>query len=206
MSEKRSDRLRSIIAATVTDAAEDAAPVTVTGSGITPSDQRDYTSRTAPLRRALPLSSESGQLQAQDQFNALERGYEHPASANPTAQPRSVLLPTPIAPSTRAGLTDVNDSRSAVRPALRAPERPTKIRTWEKANVTLEPRDLAILRRSDAQARAYGFRIRKGGNPSLFVRAALRLLDELIDRDPEGWIKRIAATTPATADALTETT
>jgi len=74
-------------------------------------------------------------------------------------------------------------------------ERTVKPPTWEKANVTLEPQDLAILKRSDQHARAYGSRIREGGNPSLFVRAGLRLLDELCDRDPEAWIKRIAEKT-----------
>lgn len=203
MSDKRSDRLRSIIAATVTDAAEDAAPVTVTGSGITRTDQSDYTLRAAPpLRSAtVPSHSESGQPQPPERFEAVERAYEHPAPANAPAQPRSVPLSTPTAPSTRAGVTDASETRNLVRLPLRAPERPTRLPKWEKANVTLEPRDLAILRRSDAQARAFGFRIRKGGNPSLFVRAGLRLLDELIDRDPEGWIKRIAATTPLGTDA-----
>ena len=103
---------------------------------------------------------------------------------------RIIEMPEPTPEAARP--TDLDGFRAP----LRAPERPSKLPKWEKANVTLEPRNLAILERSDQQARAYGFRIRKGGNPSLFVRAGLRLLDELGDRDPEAWIKRIAEMTP----------
>jgi len=152
MTAKRSDRLRSMIAATVTDAAENAAPVTVTGAGLseTPNAQESRL-KTSPI----PLAR---------------------APASPTVAAAA-------------------QSTSAAERSLRAPERPVRSPKWEKANVTLEPRDLEILRRSDSQAREYGFRIRKGGNPSLFVRAGLRLLDELGDRDPQEWIKRIAGTT-----------
>jgi len=202
MSEKRSDRLRSIIAATVTDAADDAAPVTVTGSGMTRADQRDSRVRAAspPEPADIPSRSESVLPHPPAEFSAVEPAYEHRAPADLSVQPQSVRSSTPTAPTAIASVRDSSATQSAARSPLRAPEGPTRLPKWEKANVTLEPRDLAILRRSDAEARAYGFRIRKGGNPSLFVRAGLRLLDELIDRDPEGWIKRIADTTPIGAD------
>jgi len=169
MTAKRSDRLRSMIAATVTDAAENAAPVTVTGAGL---------SQAADLQesrlKTLPIPS------AQEENSAGEASRASPQRPPRLASPMVAAAPQTI---------------PTVERALRAPERPVRSPKWEKANVTLEPRDLAILHRSDSQAREYGFRIRKGGNPSLFVRAGLRLLDELGERDPEEWIKRIAATT-----------
>jgi len=170
MTAKRSDRLRSMIAATVTDAAENAAPVTVTGAGLSESgNPQESRLKTAPIPSA----------PAHEENRAAEAAPALPEHLAPLASP-TVVAPQKI---------------SVVERSLRAPERPVRSPKWEKANVTLEPRDLAILQHSDSQARQYGFRIRKGGNPSLFVRAGLRLLDELGDRDPEEWIKRIAATT-----------
>jgi len=173
MTAKRSDRLRSIIAATVTDAAENAAPVTVTGAG---------------LSEAEAANSQESRLKTSP-VPATPAQEEHRTVGAAPAPPQS--LPRLASP----GVAAAQQTSSAVERSLRAPERPVRSPKWEKANVTLEPRDLEILQRSDSQAREYGFRIRKGGNPSLFVRAGLRLLDELGDRDPEEWIKRIAATT-----------
>ena len=177
MSGKRSARLRSMIAATVTDAAENAAPVGFTGASFPapiPTDSRVKT----PDEIAEELSSHNA-----------SHPEPSPATVVETVEP---LAPVADAPAPSMAPIPVNVKSRA---PLRAPERPVKSPKWEKANVTLEPRDLAILERSDQQARAYGFRIRKGGNPSLFVRAGLRLLDELGDRDPEAWIKRIAEMT-----------
>jgi len=123
-----------------------------------------------------------------------------PIASVPTREENAAAEPSPASPQrlphpaspTAATAPQIT---SVIERSLRAPERPVRSPKWEKANVTLEPRDLAILQRSDSQARDYGFRIRKGGNPSLFVRAGLRLLDELGERDPAEWIKRIAATT-----------
>lgn len=199
MSEKRSDRLRSIIAATVTDAAENAAPVTVTGAGIGNGGKTEFTLKTTPaqeLERS-PIS----ESQPLEPLSDIAPGPEPRTLTQAPAQPASTASPTATISAAQRGTTGLNEARDDVRAMLRAPERPVKLPKWEKANVTLEPRDLAILQRSDAQARAYGFRIRKGGNPSLFVRAGLRLLDELVDRDPEGWIERIAATTPLGTNA-----
>jgi hypothetical protein len=193
MSEKRSDRLRSIIAATVSDAAEDAAPVTVTGSGMTTANRRKPSAES-------PEPSEPHHV-------LPDAETAKPSTVIATAESSTEVAPTIGASPERVPASapqvatiDAGDGRRNVHAALRAPQRPTKIPKWEKANVTLEPRDLAILLRSDAQARAYGFRIRKGGNPSLFVRAGLRLLEELSDRDPEAWVRQIAATTPLGSD------
>lgn len=198
MSEKRSDRLRSIIAATVTDAAENAAPVTITGSGIPVADRTDSGVKTPDSARP-PLSSidlDPAVSSNPRRSGALGLAAEAVKVDPPATQTSLGISPAnpPVTQQDRTG-DDQKNARN-LHPTLRAPQRPVKIAQWEKANVTLEPRDLAILQRSDSQARAYGFRIRKGGNPSLFVRAGLRLLDELSDRDPETWIKLIAATAP----------
>jgi len=203
MSEKRSDRLRSIIAATVTAAAENAAPVTVTGAGIGTGGKTEFTLKTTPAQELerIPFRSPISESQPLEPLSDIAPGPEPRTLTQAPAQPASTASPTATISAAQRGTTGLKEARGDVRAMLRAPERPVKLPKWEKANVTLEPRDLAILQRSDAQARAYGFRIRKGGNPSLFVRAGLRLLDELVDRDPEGWIKRIAATTPLGTNA-----
>ena len=64
---------------------------------------------------------------------------------------------------------------------------------WVKLSVTIEQRDVAILDRFHEDARAAGLPLRKGGNPSMFIRAALRMLDEMSETDPEGWASRVAA-------------
>jgi hypothetical protein len=64
---------------------------------------------------------------------------------------------------------------------------------WEKLSVTLEPDDIAVLERFHEAARAAGVRMRKGANPSLFIRAALRLLNEVGEEDPDQWARRVAA-------------
>jgi hypothetical protein len=199
MSAKRSDRLRTMIAATVTEAAENAAPVSVTGSSIPAGDTAEPRVKTPDLQAAEPvvraIAAEPGSTPLND---AVAPAAEPIGEAD--AEPQREGLPPPIAIAPRLSSTSSLERRDESRDSLRAPERPVKLPKWEKANVTLEPRDLAILQQSDEQARAYGFRIRKGGNPSLFVRAGLRLLSELCDRDPETWIKRIAATTSTGPD------
>ena len=183
MSGKRSDRLRSMIAATVMDAAENAAPVGVTGASF-----------------PAPVSADS-RVKTPDEMaeELISSKTAHPEPSSATAvQAVEPLAPLPVAPApSTAPIPGIAESRAP----LRAPERAAKAPKWEKANVTLQPRDLAILERFDAQARAYGFRIRKGGNPSLFVRAGLRFLDELSDQDPEGWINRIAAMTSSGSES-----
>jgi hypothetical protein len=189
MSEKRSDRLRSIIAATVSDAAADAAPVTVTGSSMATTDRHkpSVAQRDAPDTVVVSPGAEApAPLKSKAIGNATDLAPDLVTA---------IAAPQQRRPADQAATTEPRAKRGDHRAALRAPQRPARLPKWEKANVTLEPLDLAILQRSDVQARAYGFRIRKGGNPSLFVRAGLRLLDELGDRDPEEWIKRIAATT-----------
>ncbi len=197
MSEKRSDRLRSLIAATVTEAAENAAPVGITGSTVAaspPLEARVKTLDSIPAPEA--VDEVDPIVRAADSTRGEPRAALQPATQNTAAD----IEPT-RAPAFEAVSTDVGSTAESTVTPLRAPQRPSKVPKWEKANVTLEPRDLTILQRSDAQARAYGFRIRKGGNPSLFVRAGLRLLDELCDRDPKAWIERIAAITMLGMDA-----
>ncbi len=149
----------------------------------------------ASSRSAIPEPAPPESVSQTDPSSLPRAAGDVLPQAASTGSPRSMIN------AAQFGSPERGQNGNDLRALLRAPERPVKLPKWEKANVTLEPRDLAILQRSDAQARAYGFRIRKGGNPSLFVRAGLRLLDELVDRDPEAWIKRIAATTSVGTDA-----
>lgn len=195
MSGQRSARLRSIIAATVSEAAENAAPVTITGSSLA-SHEAESRVKTEESREGnvATLPAESANPPAP--LTMPHASEDHGAARQPDLPDRGLSLePSPSPIATAQPASAVSPAKPITRPVLRAPEKPVKPPKWEKANFTLEARDIAILQRSDAEARAFGFRIRKGGNPSLFVRAGLRLLDELIDQDPEGWIKRIAATT-----------
>lgn len=180
MSGKRSDRLRSMIAATVTDAAENAAPVGITGASLpAPSSPKSRVKTLDDI--AIPRPSDENRSDGQ---------IATPSISLETTSPPVVEVAAPTS------ATDIAEYRAP----FRAPARTVKPPKWEKANVTLEPQDLAILEHSDQQARSYGFRLRKGGNPSLFVRAGLRLLHELGELDPEAWIKRIAETTSTASE------
>lgn len=131
-------------------------------------------------------------------LTSTEEGLEPDRASVALAKPVETSAGSSRAAPTHAAAVGIPEFRAP----LRAHERIVKPSKWEKANVTLEPRDRNS-RTGGSQARSYGFRTRKGGNPSLFIRAGLRLLDELGERDPEAWIKRIAAIT-STGNELTK--
>lgn len=182
-SSKRSERLRSFITSTLNDAAADAAPVTITGSGLP-----NITSEESRVKN----SSEAREPETQENSPPIETPLlqQEPPITEETA---SISFPTE--PNLH------QEPSPNIAPTLHVPQRLAKSPAYQKANMTLYPRDLASLELYDKKARSYGFRLRKGGNPSLFIRTGLRLLEQLLQDDPQEWINQVAATMLATEDA-----
>lgn len=166
MSRKRSELLRDVIAEQLADAAEEAAAVSVIGAGAGPKTQNSVV--TTPDSRI------------------------GPANEVPAPSPVISAPPTPIAAEPQPSAIDIPPT---LRRTIQPPETTsTKTPSWQKISITLAPQDFDILSRLEEKARRRGVKMRKGGNPSLIVRTALRLLDELQDEAPEAWLGRIAAT------------
>jgi hypothetical protein len=64
-------------------------------------------------------------------------------------------------------------------------------KAWDKLSITLNAGDFTILETQTAQARAAGIAIRRGGNPSLFVRAAIRHFEALRLTSPAAWAEAV---------------
>ena len=173
---KRSASLRAMLAATLEEGATTPSAVTATGAGLPPQAEA-VVAPSDPPSSAPPVlpSQESGlptpaALASQDRVEpSAEEEEEAPATGTPLAPIREVPA---VAPPPANGARRV---------------------AWEKLSITLERDDLAVLERFHESARAAGVRMRKGGNPSLFIRAALRLLSEVGEEDPDQWARRVAA-------------
>jgi hypothetical protein len=178
----RSDALRKLLAETIEQSAATPAPLTVTGVGAgpeAPGSPREENSDEVPtpdsgltlVEKELvspPAVTADGDLpiaEVMQPERALAQDY---LTAPAVRRPNESALPSaPIAPPASIG---------------------------EKLSVFLGPRDLAILERFHEDARGAGIKMRKGGNPSLFVRAALRLLDDVGSRNADDWAQIVAST------------
>jgi len=182
MNNKKSAALRNLITSSLKGAEMDPASVIITGAGIaSPADVITDAQTTETAAFETPGEPEHGIVVGESGTSRANDGQ--------------------ISRIKNLGLADnpINfaQEESHRAPISYVPKKLPKAPTWQKANVTLEPEDMAILEHSDTCARSYGFRIRKGGNPSLFVRAGLRLLNDLLEKDPDTWVKRIAETIPS---------
>ena len=175
----RSNALRKILAETIEQSAATPAPLTITGVGASPEEspsnaEGSLTEVMTPDSRLITTDL-AGSLTTIDkepvtiQVSRIGRG------------PARSLTP-PAARQTQ--------NESLMPPARTGSPRPT----GEKLSVLLGPRDLAILERFHEDARGAGIKMRKGGNPSLFVRAALRLLEDVGARNADDWAQIVAAT------------
>jgi hypothetical protein len=198
MSTKRSDRLRSLISATVADAAADTAPVTITGASLAgvrvavadePITELIEKQKTVP-GKPLPKSPVEEEAEA---LPASLASAESKISLD--AQPIQVVE-IPTMPETPVPSVVTPASVSQMTRTIHSPISSAKKKTWEKISLTLEEQDLRILDDSDRTARVSGLRLRRGGNPSLFVRAGLRLLEQLRRDNPEAWLDQVSATIP----------
>ena len=102
---------------------------------------------------------------------------------------------TPVAAAEEAppGLQSVPSTIVAGPPSVPPPAMPevTPPAKWAKLSVTLHPGDFAIVDQQTTQARTAGIRLRRGGNPSIFVRAGLRNLEALRLTNPSAWAELI---------------
>lgn len=174
----RSDALRKLLAETIEQSAVTPAPLTITGVSAGPDE---------------PLSNNEGRpagvMTPDSRLGAIVR------EASPTAlaeEPDAVE-----APQVERAQAQVFSMPAAVQTPNERVLPPPRIASpgtaGAKLSVLLEPRDFAILERFHEDARGAGIKMRKGGNPSLFIRAALRLLDDVGTRNPSDWAQIVAS-------------
>ena len=166
--------LKARLAKQLEDDASTAAPVTITGAGGVQTSQES--------RLLTPDSSNpavASLVRSAPGFDQAGSKSTHDVQAASLVESRS--LESGVMTFSPASATPNGGSA-----------RPIAAR-YEKLSILLEPSDLALLEQFYAIARAAGIRMRKGGNPSLFMRAALRSLNELNQADPEAWAERVAA-------------
>ena len=172
----RSDALRKILAQNIEQSAVTPATLSVTGVGTAPiglADQEgDNTQKV--------MTPESGVLTAAGEALAAPVEQLEPVQNNKRdVSPSAVTSdPRPIA-------------AKAIAPVLPRQE-PTAIPRPEKLSILLGASELEILERFHGDARGAGIKMRKGGNPSLFVRAALRLLDQVGAQNADEWARIVA--------------
>jgi len=176
-SKSRSNALRKLLAENIEQSAATPAPLTVTGAGTIPAAPPEAVSYTTEV-----MTPDSGIAEAETSASLI-------ASAGAFASDIAAksVSPPPIAPV--EPLATILRSAALLEPALVLPAPPRP----EKLSVLLNARELAILERFHEDARGAGIKMRKGGNPSLFVRAALQLLDEVGSRNADEWARIIAA-------------
>ena len=175
----RSDALRKLLAERIEQSAATPAPLTITGVGAGPEEplsndeERPVKVMTPDSRLPIIDRVASSTAKAED-LDAVE------VSKVDRDQPQE--FPTPAALQTQNASVSPTARNTSPGPA------------GEKLSVLLGPRDLAILERFHEDARGAGIKMRKGGNPSLFVRAALRLLDDVGTRNADDWAQIVAST------------
>lgn len=110
-------------------------------------------------------------------------GGAAPAAATP--EPATAAAPaTPLpAPAAAVPLPEV--------PTVPAPAPAASAKGWDKLSITLSRSDFGILEVQTGQARAAGIKMRRGGNPSVFLRAALRNLEALRLTNPAAWVELV---------------
>jgi phage tail sheath protein FI len=97
----------------------------------------------------------------------------------------------PPAPTTAASqpAPPVVTAQQPAPPVALAPA--AKAKPYVNQTHLLRLSDVDIIERQTEIARAAGVKMRKNGNPSLIVRAALRLLEEVREKSPDEWLQRI---------------
>jgi beta-lactam-binding protein with PASTA domain len=93
-----------------------------------------------------------------------------------------------VVPGTRVELLLSTGPRPAATPPVPLPSAPRQKR-WEKQGHTLEVSDLAIIDEHQRLAREVGVLTRRGSNPSLVVRAALRAFERLRLENEDAWLR-----------------
>lgn len=99
----------------------------------------------------------------------------------------------PIVPAVPSAAAELPVAPPLAGPVTTQPTTSTPSRAWEKLSITLNRSDFQILESQTARARAAGIRMRRGGNPSVFLRAALRNLEALRITNPTAWLELVRA-------------
>ena len=172
----RSDALRKILAQNIEQCAVTPAPLTVTGAGTVPTGLPNEGSATT---REV-MTPESGVLTAEDYAGRVPVEPSEPVLVDNRDVLRNSVSSGPLTVAAKA-----------IAPVPPKQE-PTAIPRPEKLSVLLGASELAILERFHEDARGAGIKMRKGGNPSLFVRAALRLLDQVGAQNADEWARIVA--------------
>lgn len=172
----RSDALRKILAQNIEQSAVTPAPLTVTGAGAVPTGLPGAESATTTE----VMTPESGVLPAEVHTEPVPVELREPVQDNIRVVLSNSVSPEPLIFAVKA-----------IAPVPPKPE-PAAIPRPEKLSVLLGASELAILDRFHEDARGAGIKMRKGGNPSLFVRAALRLLDQVGAQDADEWARIVA--------------
>ena len=170
---KRSDALKKLLATSIQTASDTPSDLTVFGAG-KPPDQDSGVATPESYLEVAEQSEASSIVGSASTEGAVE--IAEVAPDEPVVPDSPPLLRVPL-PAPALFLSQ----RSAAKPT-----------GWAKLSITLEPGDLEILDRFHASARDAGVKLRRGGNPSLFVRAALRAFEELSETRPEAWAERLA--------------
>lgn len=175
-SKARSNALRKLLAENIEQSAATPAPLTLTGAGTIPAASPEASSYIT----GKVMTPDSGVLDSETTASLPN------AETFASEIARKSVAPPPIASVEQPA--KITRSAAAVEPPLVRPAPPRP----EKLSVLLNASELAILERFHEDARGAGIKMRKGGNPSLFVRAALQLLDEVGSRNVDEWARIIA--------------
>jgi len=176
----RSDALRKILAQNIEQSAATPAPLTLTGAGTVPVVSESHVSVKVTPKEV--MTPETGVLLAEDRVLAPASVAAAEMLEDEKTDDSQHPTPTP---------SPLANAVKAIAPVLPRQE-PIAIPRPEKLSVLLGASELAILERFHEDARGAGIKMRKGGNPSLFVRAALRLLDQVGAQNVDEWARIVA--------------
>ena len=178
----RSEALRKMLAQNIEQSAATPAPLTMTGAGAVPEPKIDQAEEESRL-----LTPDSGTVTLASHSTTLGGEKVVQDVVAPLHERTSITEVAVEPPKANERIYTFRAMEPIDPPAPAAPR-------GEKLSVLLSASDLAILDKFHQDARGAGIKMRKGGNPSLFVRAALRLLDDVGSHDADQWANIVAAT------------
>lgn len=114
----------------------------------------------------------------------LEQAASNPGALNPGFSPAPAAPPasaTPVATST-SPTEAMSRTQSPTPPVARARG---PIGQWHRQGISLYPSDDDIVRKIDRLLNQRKIRLGVNPGPSLYARAGLRLLDDIVTRDPD---------------------
>jgi hypothetical protein len=177
---RRADAIKAALALNLRESIGNAADVTIIGAGKPPEPKSGVMTPESGLAVVPPASPELGTTPEVHNVASpsTDRPFVRIASAPRTSGSGKPRKRHDLA----ASIASIVPSPAAAKQA-----------TYAKMSITLTASDLEVIERFHSVAREAGVKLRKGGNPSLFLRAALREFDDLGDNDPQAWARRLAS-------------